>query len=50
MEKQKLKTDILMEGTVVELQKKQQENSLYDRMHAYGKCFGQAVKDAGKEE
>lgn len=50
MEKQKLKTDILMEGTVVELQKKQQENSLYDRMHAYGKRCRQAVKDAGKEE
>lgn len=50
MEKQKLKTDVLMEGTVVELQKKQQENSLYDRMHAYGKCYRQAVKDTGKEE
>lgn len=50
MEKQKLKTDILVEGTVVELQRKQQENNLYDRMHAYGKRCRQAVKDAGKEE
>lgn len=50
MEKQKLTTDILIEGIAVELQKDQTENSLYDRMHAYGKCFGQAIKDAGKEE